>query len=189
MSRLRAHFMIPGHTRPITGEKTIKETLENYRDAIRFLYRRTIEEMNRGLTPDEIVEVVKLPPEISTRPYLQEFYGSVPWAVRSIFFGLLGWFNGNPSCLFPLPPVEEAKRLAALAGGEQKLIANLRRSIEHEDWQWACQLADHIMVLEANEADEARKLKVRALRALAEEQTNAPARNYYLSYAKEMSDD
>ena len=189
MSRLGAHFMIPGHTRPITGEKMIKETLENYRDAIRFLYNRTIEEINRGLTPDEIVEVVKLPPELSSKPYLKEFYGTVPWAVRSIYCGHLGWFNGNPSNLFPLPPLEEAKRLAALAGGEEKLITNLRRSIEHEDWQWACQLADHIMVLDAKDAHEAGKLKVKALRALAEEQINAPARNYYLSWAQEMSND
>jgi uncharacterized sulfatase len=188
MSRLGAHFMIPGHTRPISGEKTIKETLENYRDAIRFLYKRTIEEMNRGLTPDEIVEVVKLPHGLSTKPYLKEFYGSVPWAVRSIYCGHLGWFDGNPSNLFPLPPKEAAKRLAVLAGGEEKLIANLRRSIEHEDWQWACQLADYVMLIDAKDAHEAEKLKARALRALAEAQINAPARNYYLSWAQEMSD-
>jgi uncharacterized sulfatase len=189
MSRLCAHFMIPGHTRPITGEKKIKDTLENYRDAIRFVYKRTIEEMNRGLTPDEIVEVVKLPPELSAKPYLREFYGTVPWAVRSIYCGHLGWFNGNPSNLFPLSPAEEAKRLAFLAGGEEKLISNLRRAIEHEDWQWACQLADHIMVLDGKGAHEARELKVRALRAGAKAQINAPARNYYLSCAQELSDD
>ncbi|MFH1489559.1 MAG: alkyl/aryl-sulfatase [Pseudomonadota bacterium] len=187
MSRLGADFLVPGHTRPVSGRGRIKENLENYRDAILAVYHQTIEEMNRGLTPDELVEVVKLPSHLADKPYLQEFYGAVPWAVRSIYNGHLGWFDGNPTNLFPLSPREESRRLAIIAGGEIKLMNHLKKSIQQKDWQWACRLADHIMALNDKQSGEARKLKIKVLRALSEIQINAPARNYYLSCARELA--
>ena len=187
MSRLESDFLVPGHTRPVIGRKQIRETLDSYQDAIRTVFNRTIQEMNRGLTPNELVETVKLPSSLADKPYLKEFYGTVPWAVRSIYSGHLGWFDGNPSNLFPLSMKDEAKRISSLAGGEGKLVSHLQKSIQQKDWQWACQLADHIMALNDKHTDEARMLKIKALRSLAEMQINAPARNYYISSAQELA--
>ena len=119
--------------------------------------------MNRGLAPDELVERIELPCGLADKPYLKQYYGAVPWAVRSIYNGHLGWFDGNPSNLFPLSPKDEAKRLSSIAGGEEKLISYLQKSIKQEDWQWACQLADHIIALNEKHADDAQKLKIKAL--------------------------
>ena len=76
--------------------------------------------------------------------------------------------------------------MVRLAGGEDRLMADLRRSVDEKDWQWTCQLADSIIALSSANVNEARRMKATALRALGEEQTNPPARNYYLSSSIEL---
>ncbi len=39
----------------------------------------------KGMTPDELVQPVKLPVKLARHPYLQEFYGSVAFTVRGIY--------------------------------------------------------------------------------------------------------
>jgi len=186
MSKEGAEFLVTGHTRPVLGKAEVKDSIESYRDAVRSVFDQTIQGMNRGLTPDELVETVKLPPNLAAKPFLQEMYGTVPFAVRAIFAGYLGWFDGNPSNLYPLSPKAEAQRIARLAGGEENLMADLRKSAEQLDWQWVCQLADYIVALGGKNGIEARKVKARALRELGENQANPPARNYYLSSSIEL---
>ena len=140
--------LVPGHTRPVTDKALVIEMLTNYRDAIRFVFDKTIEGMNQGMTPDELVDYVKLPAEYAEKDYLKEYYGNVEWAVRSIFAGTLGWFDGNPTTLFSLPIREEAERMAELAGGKDKLESAAVQALESKDYQWTAQLCDHLIALD-----------------------------------------
>ncbi len=180
-----AEFLVPGHTRPIVGKDAVAEALTNYRDAIRFVFDKTIEGMNKGLTPDELVGYVKLPARLAEKDYLREYYGNVEWAVRAIFQGYLGWFDGNPSNLFPLAPKEEAQRIARLAGGNTALLEQARHALKSGDAQWAAQLCDHLLALHPK--DQAiRNMKADALEHLAENLLTATGRNYYLTVAQEL---
>lgn len=78
--------------------------------------------MNKGLTPDELVEYVQLREELASKDYLQPFYGHPEWGVRSVFIGYLGGFDGNPTNLFRLSPKSETERVVKLAGGTNKLL-------------------------------------------------------------------
>ena len=177
--------LVPGHTRPITDKALVIEMLTNYRDAIRFVFNTTIEGMNLGMTPDELVDYVTLPQEYAEKDYLREYYGNVEWAVRSIFAGTLGWFDGNPTTLFSLPVKEEAERMAALAGGKTKLEGAARRALELDDYQWAAQLCDHLIALDPT-ATKPKLMKAEALEGLAENLLTATGRNYYLTCAQEL---
>jgi alkyl sulfatase BDS1-like metallo-beta-lactamase superfamily hydrolase len=185
MRALGAEYMVPQHTRPVTGAREIYETLTNYRDAIQFVHDQTIRWMNKGLTPDQIVERVKLPGHLASLPYLQEYYGTVAWSVRAIFDGYMGWFGGNATNLFPLTVRKRAERYAKLAGGKEVLLRHAGEAVEEKDFQWALELTDHLMALDPDLA-KARGLKSKALTALAQEQVSAPARNYYLTQALEL---
>ncbi|MBK8505491.1 MAG: hypothetical protein IPL46_26825 [Saprospiraceae bacterium] len=57
--------------------------------------------MNKGYTLQQTVDSVRLADSLINQPNLQEFYGSVPWGVRSIFLHYVGWFDGNPTNLYP----------------------------------------------------------------------------------------
>ena len=108
---IMAPCLVGGHTNPILGADQVKQVLTDYRDAVQFIHDKTVEGINKGLTPDELVEYVQLPEELAGKDYLQPFYGHPDWGVRQTFNYYLGWFDGNPSNLFPLPPKAEAERM------------------------------------------------------------------------------
>jgi len=177
--------LVPGHTRPITDKALAIEMLTNYRDAIRFVFNKSIEGMNKGMTPDQLVEYVRLPPKYAEKEYLREYYGNVEWGVRSIFAGTLGWFDGNPTTLFSLPPAEEAAKMAELAGGAERLAAQAKKALADGEAQWCAQLCDHLIALNPDSKD-AKSLKASALEQLAENLLTATGRNYYLTVAQEL---
>jgi uncharacterized sulfatase len=141
--------------------------------------------MNKGLTPDELVEYVELPDRLAKKDYLQPFYGHVEWGVRSVFNGYFGWFDGNPTNLFRLSPIEEADRIARLAGGREKLEASAKTALDSNDPQWAAQLADYLIALDPK-AVEPKRIKADALTMLAQQTVTATGRNYYLTVAREL---
>lgn len=178
-------YLVPGHTRPVSGKEKIAEMLTDYRDAIRFVFNKTIEGMNKGLTPDELVDYVKLPNRFADKDYLREYYGNVQWAVRQIFNAYLGWFDGNATNLFSLSPKDEAERMANLVGGQDALLANAQQALAAKDHQWAAQLCDHLLALNPDAATP-KLIKAEALEALAENLLTATGRNYYLTVAQEL---
>jgi len=184
---VRPEILVPGHTRPLAGADVIDKALTDYRDAIRYVYDQTVRGINAGMTPDELAEQIKLPPHLASSPYLQEFYGKPSWSARMIFEGSLGWFDGNPTNLQPLAPVEKARRVARLAGGEEQLATSLAAAVEQKDWQWALELSDILMVLNPSDAA-TRAARVRALTALGEAEANPNARHYYLMSAIELGE-
>ncbi len=175
--------IVGGHTRPVIGADQVQDILGNYRDAIHSLFEQTIKGMNEGMTPDELVEFVQLPEKYKTLDYLQPYYGNPEWAIRSIFNGYLGWFDGNATSLFPLSNGEEAKRMALLAGGNDKLASLATTALGEGDYQWAAQLCDHVLALEPNHKT-AMLTKADALSGLSDQVLTTTARNYYLSSAK-----
>lgn len=184
---LGAEYLVPSHTRPLTGADTIRDTLTAYRDGIQFVHDQTLRYMNQGLTPDQIVERVHLPPHLAEHPWLQPFYGNVAWSVRSVFDGYLGWFDGNPSTLQPLPESERAGHMAELAGGEEALLERAREALDGGQAQWALTLTDHLRVLRPDDQAVA-DLRAGALRRLAETESNPNARNYYFTAAREAGE-
>ena len=188
MVNLNATSLVPGHTLPFLGEKNVRQVLTDYRDAVQFVHDKTVEGINKGMTPDELVEYVKLPEHLANKEYLQPFYGNVEFGVRSIFNFYLGWFDGNPTNLFRLTPKEEAKRMIKLAGGKEKLIAKVKSALKNDDPQWAAQLADYLIALDGS-AKEPKQLKADALTKLAYRTVTATARNYYLTVARELRDE
>lgn len=177
--------LVGGHTNPILGAEEVKQVLTDYRDAVQFIHDKTVEGINKGLTPDELVEYVQLPERLASSEYLQPFYGHPDWGVRQTFSNYLGWFDGNATNLFPLPPKAEAERMIKLAGGKDKLLQAAKDALAENDNQWAAQLADHLLAINKNNTD-ARQIKAEALTNLAHNMVNATARNYYLTVAREL---
>jgi uncharacterized sulfatase len=185
---LGAEHVVPGHTRPVSGEADAREALTAYRDGIQSVYDQTVEGMKKGERPDELVAHVKLPPHLAESPYLQEYYGTVEWAVRAIYSDRLGWFDGNATRLFPLPEKERALKMVVLAGGVAPLLTRAEEALAKGEFRWAAELADCVLATDATHAA-ARRLKARALTELGERQTSANARNYYLSVAQYLLKD
>ena len=180
---LGAEHVVPGHTRPVSGEANVRAALTAYRDGIRSVFDQTLEGMMKGERPDELVAHVRLPPHLASSPYLQEYYGTVEWSVRAIYSAQLGWFDGNATRLFPLAEKDRAQKIVALAGGVAPTLSSARDALVNKEFRWAAELTDFVLAVEAANVD-AKRLKAQALTELGERQTSANARNYYLSVAQ-----
>lgn len=185
MRAYQAEYLLPGHTRAVIGKERVESTLKNYRDALDYVLTETLRGMNEGLTPDELVERVRLPKELADLPCLSEFYGTVEWSVRSIYTGYLGWFDGNPTKLGHLAVRERAQKTMAMMGGADRVLKEAAMAQERGEAQWCAELCD--VVLDAGEREEeAKALKAEALVELGRRQTSANARHYYLACAKQL---
>jgi alkyl sulfatase BDS1-like metallo-beta-lactamase superfamily hydrolase len=180
-----AEVMAPSHGRPVHGREKVAEVLTAYRDAIQFVHNQTIRYMNEGYTADELAGMIKLPNHLAEHPWLGEFYGTVKHSVREIYQGELGWFNGDPTTLDPIPPLESASRHVDLMGGRDKVVAEAQKSLDADDCQWAAELATYVIRID-REDREAREIKAKALRRLGYRTFNINWRNWYLTSALEL---
>lgn len=182
---LKADYLLPGHTRPILGADDVSAVLTAYRDAMQSILDQTLAGMRRGERPDELVQQVKLPPNLAANPYLQEFYGTVEWMVRGLYADRLGWFDGNATNVFPLTGKERAAQLVPLLGGREKVLSDAAEALSARQDTWAAELADYVLAVDAGNID-AKRIKAEALERLGKLQGNAIARNYYLSVAQHL---
>lgn len=185
--KLNADHVVGGHTRPVSGAEQVREVLSNYRDAIAHVHDKTIEAMNQGLGPDELAEYVKLPDQWANLEYLRPFYGHPEWAARAIYSGYFGWFDGNPTQLFPVTPEERSNNIIELAGGREAIIVRAEASLRGDNPQWAAELCDYILAINTLDPD-CLKIKITALETLANNTPNATARNFYFGVAQELQE-
>ena len=181
MRSLNAEYLVLIHGgKPLVGAENISRILTNYRDGLQFVHDQTVQNMNKGLTPQEIIEVVKLPPHLVNDPYLQEYFGRLDRDIFQIFLQYMGWYTGKSRDLFPISLSEEAQGMAELAGGVEQLAAKAQEALNEDKMEWALILADDVLLLNPEHAA-ARAVKNSAMISLAEETYNAQTRNYLLS--------
>ena len=181
-----AAFMVPAHGRPVAGNANIAELLTAYRDAIAFTHDQAVRFINQGCTPDELAEVLPaLPAHLAQHAWLGEYYGTVKHTVRQVFSGQLGWFDGDPATLDPVPRAERAKRLVALMGGAARVYTEARAALDGGDARWAAELASYLVRIDTADAA-AKQLKADALRVMGFASDNINWRNWMLSAAREL---
>jgi alkyl sulfatase BDS1-like metallo-beta-lactamase superfamily hydrolase len=181
-----AQALIFGHGRPLTGRDEVRELLTAYRDAMQHIHDQTVRLMARGLTPDELVEVVaELPPRLRDHPWLGEFYGSVKQIVRQIYANYFGWFEGDPTFIDPLPRRERSSRYVEAMGGREAVVATATKAHLDGDFRWTAEILTHLLRLDPDDQP-ARRLKAEALRQLGYQASNPIWRNNYLMAAREI---
>lgn len=176
-----AEVLLPGHTAPLIGADTVRETLSNYRNAIDYILSETLRGMNAGKTIDELASTIHLPEHLASLPYLGEHYGCTEWTVRAIYVAYLGWFDGNPTRLHPLPPSIHAEKTVALMGGIDAVYAAAQKAYKDADYQWCLELCD--LLANCGDSVRANTLKADAMTRLADFETSGNGRHYYLACA------
>ena len=169
-----------GNTPVTEGKENIRRFLTDFSDAIQFVHDQTIQYMNKGLTPGEIKDLIKLPPHLADSPYLKETYGRIDWDVYHIFRYYRGYYTGKIRDLFPQSPIDEAEMAAELAGGVNELAGKAKDAYDDGKLEWALKLADFVLILD-NENVSALETKKQAMIDLAEQTMNSQARNMLLS--------
>ncbi|MGO4154060.1 alkyl/aryl-sulfatase [Cupriavidus sp. YAF13] len=182
----RSDILIAQHHWPTWGKARINEFLSDQRDMYAYLNDQTLRLMNHGLTPTDIADTLrKLPEPLASKWYARDYYGSISHNVRAVYQRYLGFYDGNPAHLNPLPPVQGAKKTIEWMGGADAVLAKAREAYARGEYRWVAQIGNELVFADpANAA--ARALQADALEQLGYQTENATWRNAYLSGAQEL---
>ena len=182
---LEPSHLVGAHGMPISGNSEIVRRVTRYRDSIQFLWDQTVRLTNRGYTSTELAHAIRLPGFFDDDNLTSEFYGVAEHHVRQIRAGLLGWFDGDPANLFPLPRVEHSNRMIAGFGGREVVRQKTNDAIDADDLRWACEMSSWLV--NSTDADESDKhLLAKTLRLIAQRTTAANIRNWCLARARHL---
>jgi alkyl sulfatase BDS1-like metallo-beta-lactamase superfamily hydrolase len=183
MRALHPLYLVPSHSRPLSGAEEIDSVLANYSRAIRYVHDETVKRINQGLTLEEIRRQVQLPADLSRLSYLREHYGTVKWSVNSIFRQYAGWYNLNPTDLNPGPRVVLNRALLETNEGPAPLLRRARRALREGQNQLALELTDIVLSAQPRNRT-AHTIRLKAFRRLAATSENAVEKNIYRTAAK-----
>ena len=181
----QAEVMLNVHHWPVWGQARIVDRLKKQRDMYRYLHDQTLRLANQGYTMTEIGEMIQLPPSLAQEFYCRGYYGSVNHNVKSVYVKYLGWFDGNPANLHPLPPREASKRYVEFMGGAEAVIKKAQEDYDKGDYRWVAQVMNHVVFADPKNAA-AKELQARALEQLGYQAESGPWRNFYLTGAQEL---
>ena len=180
-----SEVMLNVHHWPIWGRERIVDRLKKQRDMYRYLHDQTLRLANQGYTMVEIAEMIRLPQGLAKEWYARGYYGTVNHNVKGVYVKYLGWFDGNPANLHPLPPVEASKRYVEFMGGAAAVIKKAQKYYDKGEYRWVAEVVNHVVFAEPKNAA-ARELQAKALEQLGYQAESGPWRNFYLSGAQEL---
>jgi alkyl sulfatase BDS1-like metallo-beta-lactamase superfamily hydrolase len=142
MSAEDASVLLPGHGLPIYGKDRVRQALLETATYLESLHDQTLALMNEGATIDDVIHTVKPPASLTNRPFLQPIYDEPEFIVRNVWRCYGGWYGGVPSEVKPARRAAQAREIAALAGGVDRLVRRAEELARAGDFRLACHLAD-----------------------------------------------
>jgi len=186
MAKTGASVLLPGHGYPVFGATQVRQVLNDTAEYLETLYAQTLEMMNAGASLDEIIHAVKPPEKFAGKPYLQPVYDEPEFIVRNIWRLEGGWYDATPSHLKPAPEAEQAREIAALAGGANRLVARALEKLEAGDLAMACHLADWA-AMAAPDDRQAHEARVRIYQARADQSLSTMSHGIFRAAALESA--
>lgn len=180
-----AEVLFAQHHWPIWGNQKIASFLAKQRDMYRYLNDQTLRMLNKGYTGIEIAEVFEMPPSIAQAWFGRGYYGTVNHNVKAVYDRYMGWFDGNPTNLYPLPPRQSSAKYVELMGGADKVIKAGVDAMGYGEYRWAAELLGKVVVADPNNK-EAKEQQANALEQLGYQAEAATWRNFFLMGAQEL---
>jgi len=185
MILLDAEYLVASHVKPVTGKENIKDILLSTRDAAQYIYDQTIRGMNNGYTADELSRLIQLPEYLDNHPWLTKARNDVSAHVKQIYYGNLGWFEGDSAFLNSISMDERSDKIIEGFGGLDNSVSLIRDAINDGEYEWAAELGTYVLNVDHDNED-AKLLKANALRVLAQRSEGMDERNWLLTDALKL---
>lgn len=147
MAALGAECVITGHGDCVHGAEAIRDELLTMAEYLRHIVRHTLDGLNAGMRPDEIVASLSVPEHLAAHPRLQPHHDRPEFICRNVIRRYGGWWDGYAANLLPAPAAARAGEIARLAGGADVLAARARELAE-SDLRLACHVAEWAFLAE-----------------------------------------
>jgi alkyl sulfatase BDS1-like metallo-beta-lactamase superfamily hydrolase len=181
----RYEVQITMHHWPTWGNAEITQLIKVQRDVYKFMHDQTLHYANMGYTMKELPDLVTLPQSLAGHWAGRGYYGSQSHNVRAVYNYYLGYFDGNPATLNPLPPVEVASKYVAAMGGPDAVMKLGREAFQKGDYRWGAELMNHLVFAQPDN-QEAKNLQADILEQMGYQAESGPWRNFYLTGADEL---
>jgi alkyl sulfatase BDS1-like metallo-beta-lactamase superfamily hydrolase len=181
----RLEVQFASHHWPIWGRSRAIEYLQKQRDLYKFIHDQTLRLANMGYTKEEIAEQIALPDALGKEFYNRDYYGTVHHNARAVYVKYLGYFDGNPAHLYPLPPVELAHRYLDYMGGADAVVDKAAQTYAEGDYRFVAEVLNHVVMANPEHVT-GRALLADALEQLGYQSESGPWRNFYLCGALEL---
>ncbi len=173
------------HHWPIWGQERIKEYLQSQRDTYKFIHDQTVRMVLKGMTPDEIANAIELPESLSNQFSARGYYGTLQHNAKAVYQYYMGWYDGNPANLHPLPQSETAEKYIEMMGGADKVVATAKIAFDKGEYQWVAELLNHAVFAQPDH-QEAKALLATTYDQMAYQAESGPWRSEYLTAAHEL---
>jgi len=180
-----AQVLVAQHHWPVWGNEQVTRALRQQRDLYKFVHDQSVRMMNQGYTPADIADALTLPPSLAKEWSARGYYGTLQHNSKAVYQKYIGWFDGNPSNLNPLPPAEAGKKFVEYMGGAAAVIARARDDFTQGNYRWVAQVMNQVVFADPGNTD-ARALAADALEQMGYLAESATWRNAYLLGAQEL---
>ncbi len=181
----RSDVLIGQHHWPTWGTDKLTAYMARQRDLYKFINDQSLRLINMGKKPDEIAAELKLPKSLADVWGVRGYYGTLSHNARAVYQKYMGFYDGDPANLEPLPPVDEAKKTVEYMGGAAAAIARARDDYAKGNYRWVARVMKQVVYADpANQ--EARRLEADAMEQLGYQAEAGTWRNEYLYGALEL---
>jgi len=142
MAKAGAEVLLPGHGSPIFGAIRIRQALNDTAEYLTQIHDQALALINQGAALDEVVQAARPSASLLEKPYLAPLFDEPEFAARNVWRTNCGWYDGVPAHLKPAPQAEQAREIAALAGGFERLVERALARMEEGALALACHLIE-----------------------------------------------
>lgn len=181
----QAEVAFRSHHWPVWGAGRIRQHLANQRDAYRYIHDAALHLANQGGKMNDLGNLTYFPKGLRNDFSVHGYYGTLSHNLRAVYSYYLGFYDGNPATLDPLPPAETARRYVRALGGAAAVLQQARAAFDAGDYRWAAELGNHAVMAEPGNA-QARALQAAILEQMGYQAESGVWRNAYLVGAQEL---
>jgi len=149
---LRPEMLVTGRHEPIVGAELIDASLARLHDAVDWVHRQTLDGMNAGSDLWTLMHAIRLPPHLR----VGQGYGTVPWAVRTIWETYVGWFKLQSTTELYADRHVDALALLVESVGVDGACDRGRRALGAGDAVVAILLAEGVLAVDSDHSGAAR---------------------------------
>jgi alkyl sulfatase BDS1-like metallo-beta-lactamase superfamily hydrolase len=180
-----ADVYLGSHHWPAWGQENVSRFLAKQRDIYKYLHDQSVRLLNAGYTGPEIAETLEMPEALAQNFATRGYYGTVRHNAKAVYQMYMGWYDGNPANLNPLPPEQASRRYVDAMGGQENVLELAQQAFNDGDYRWAAELLNRAVFADPVNK-RARELLAANYDQLGYQAESAPWRNVYLSAAWEL---
>jgi len=173
-----------GYYHPVYKDYEVREVLDHTIEAIHIIHDQVIDYINNGVPLYDFINKVKLPEYLKKSPYLTSQYSRIEFAVQNIYRWYHGYFDFNPAHLLPVPEATINREILSLIGNKASILNRVQELISKHKLQLALQVLN-IILFEDMKNVEARKLRLKILKEIREEDNCMMSFNIWTYYINE----